>query len=114
MPGEQYMATVVPHSPLPAGDLEILGMAADGATNAEIAAAVFLSEDAVKFRFRRILRRMGAKNRTHAVTLAFAPGGWRPSPDVQRAPAGKAPLFLAHRPVRSVEQLIRDASVVTS
>ena len=49
---------------LSAMEWRILALVAEGATNREIAAAVHLSENTIKFHIRRLLDRIGAVNRT--------------------------------------------------
>lgn len=52
-------------------ELDVVELVVDGLTNAEIAARLFLSEDTVKTHLRRILARLGARNRAHLVAEAF-------------------------------------------
>jgi DNA-binding CsgD family transcriptional regulator len=59
---------------LSAREQEVLRNAADGLTNAEIGRRLFLSEHTVKTYLRRVLRRLDAKDRTHAVHLAWRRG----------------------------------------
>lgn len=66
-------ATGLPTAPgLTHLDLDVIRLVAEGLTNSEIAARVFRSESAVKFRIRRILERTGAVNRTDLVRLALS------------------------------------------
>jgi DNA-binding NarL/FixJ family response regulator len=55
-------------------ELEILTLIAEGGTNAEIASELLLSVETVKTRVTRLLARVGAANRAHAVALAFRHG----------------------------------------
>jgi DNA-binding NarL/FixJ family response regulator len=55
-------------SPLTRRQREIIELMADGATNADIANRLVLSQDTVKFHVRQILRRMQAANRAEAVS----------------------------------------------
>ena len=51
-------------------ELEVLAQVASGASNREIAAALFISEPTVKSHLTRILRKLEASSRTHAVARA--------------------------------------------
>lgn len=55
-------------------ELQVLKLMAAGFDNGDIAKQFQLSEHTVKSHVRHILERMGAKNRTHAVTLGFCYG----------------------------------------
>jgi DNA-binding NarL/FixJ family response regulator len=55
-------------------DLRILEMVAEGATNQQIADALFWSEITVKKRMQEITRKLGASNRSQAVALAIRRG----------------------------------------
>ena len=50
--------------------MEVLALLAQGKTNKEIAATLFISERTVKFHVGSILGKLGAGNRTEAVTIA--------------------------------------------
>lgn len=56
---------------LTARELEILQLVAQGATNKEIAARLFISEKTVKNHLYRIFQKLGVEDRTQAVTLAI-------------------------------------------
>ena len=47
---------------------------ADGKSNAEIGRELFVSEDTVKTHARRLFRKLGARDRAHAVAAAFRAG----------------------------------------
>lgn len=71
---------VDPAAPVSRPDLtprehEILLRLSTGVSNAAIAAELFVSEETVRSHVKRLLRRMGARNRTHAATLAYR-AGW--------------------------------------
>ena len=53
---------------------EILALVADGQSNAEIAARLFVSESTVKWHVRQILRALGVSNRAQAVARYLASG----------------------------------------
>lgn len=55
-------------------DVEILSLMADGATNREIAAKLFISTVTAKRRVQEILEKMGASNRTQAAAEAARRG----------------------------------------
>jgi len=60
--------------PLTVRQCEILALAALGSTNEEIAFELDLTVETVKHHLKRILPRLGARNRTHAVALAVDRG----------------------------------------
>jgi DNA-binding NarL/FixJ family response regulator len=60
--------------PLAAADLEVLRLIAAGKANKQIAAELETTEDAVKGRVKRILVRLGAKDRTHAAMIGVKRG----------------------------------------
>jgi DNA-binding NarL/FixJ family response regulator len=57
---------------------EVLVLLAAGATNAEIATELFLGETTVKTHVSRVLTKLGARDRTQAVVLAYELGVVRP------------------------------------
>ncbi|MGK5678690.1 response regulator [Actinoplanes sp. URMC 104] len=57
---------------------EVLVALAGGATNAEIAAALHLGETTVKTHVSRVLTKLGARDRTQAVVMAYELGVVRP------------------------------------
>ncbi|BCY14467.1 response regulator transcription factor [Actinoplanes sp. L3-i22] len=58
---------------------EVLVELAGGSTNAEIATALHLGETTVKTHVSRVLMKLGARDRTQAVVLAYEMGVVRPS-----------------------------------
>ncbi len=55
-------------------ELEILGLIAEGLSNREIGARLFVSENTVKTHSARLFEKLGAKRRTQAVQLAKSAG----------------------------------------
>jgi DNA-binding NarL/FixJ family response regulator len=55
-------------------ELEVLGLIARGNANKEIAARLSITEETVKSHVRRILDKLRANDRTHAVTIALERG----------------------------------------
>jgi DNA-binding NarL/FixJ family response regulator len=58
-------------APLTSREEEILFALADGLTNPEIAGELSISPETVKCHIRHLLPKLGARNRTHAVALAY-------------------------------------------
>lgn len=63
-----------PASPLSEREQQVLQLLADGRTNKEIAAQLFVSEATVKTHVENILRKLGVADRTQAVAEAFRRG----------------------------------------
>jgi len=57
-----------------AREIEILELVADGLENEEIGKSLHLAPDTVKAHISRLLRKLGARSRTHAVALALRRG----------------------------------------
>ena len=57
-----------------AREMQVLQAISDGASTAEISKALFISEDTVKSHARHIYAKLGARDRTHAVAIAFREG----------------------------------------
>jgi DNA-binding NarL/FixJ family response regulator len=60
--------------PLSARELDVLRLIVRGMSNKQIAAELVITEHTVKFHIRGILAKLGAANRTEAVTLALQKG----------------------------------------
>ena len=68
------LAQHVGDSPLTERELEVLTIIADGNTNRAVAEALGIHEDTVKGHVKNILAKLGARDRTHAVTVALRRG----------------------------------------
>ena len=55
-------------------EVRVLHLIAEGNTNKQIATQLSVTEDAVKGQVRNILSKLGANDRTHAVTIALKRG----------------------------------------
>ncbi len=64
----------IPSEPLTERETGVLQLLAQGKTNREIATALVITERTVKFHISSILAKLGAGNRTEAVTLAVQRG----------------------------------------
>jgi DNA-binding NarL/FixJ family response regulator len=60
--------------PLSEREIDVLRAVSDGNTNKVIAGSLNISEDTVKGHLKNILHKLGANDRTHAVTLAIKRG----------------------------------------
>jgi DNA-binding CsgD family transcriptional regulator len=54
--------------------LEVLRLAANGYTNAEIAKQLWIAEDSVKSHMRLAYEQLGARDRTHAIAICLVRG----------------------------------------
>jgi DNA-binding NarL/FixJ family response regulator len=59
---------------LSAAEVRVLRLIAEGNSNKEIATLLSVTEDAVKGQVRNILSKLGANDRTHAVTIGIKRG----------------------------------------
>ncbi len=55
-------------------EIEVLHLVAAGNSNKQIAARLLVTEDTIKAHMKRIIGKLGANDRTHAVTLALSRG----------------------------------------
>ncbi len=60
--------------PLSRREFQVMQLIAEGMENAAIAKVLFLSVETVRTHVKSILRKLGARDRTHAVTIAFRSG----------------------------------------
>ena len=68
------LAEHVAEEGLSPAEVRVLSLIAEGNTNKEIAASLSVTEDAVKGQVRNILSKLGASDRTQAVTMALKRG----------------------------------------
>jgi DNA-binding NarL/FixJ family response regulator len=60
--------------PLTEREVEVLKLAMGGSRNREIAIRIFISEETVKAHMKHILGKLGASDRTHAITITARRG----------------------------------------
>jgi DNA-binding CsgD family transcriptional regulator len=58
-------------------ELDVLELVAEGYSTAEIARALWITEDTVRTHIKRALARLEARTRAHAVAIAFREQLWR-------------------------------------
>jgi len=80
-----------PQMPLSRREYQVLQLLAEGLENAAIAKLLFLSVETVRTHVKSILRKLSAKDRTHAVTTAFRTGILVIQPDDPRTDSAPAP-----------------------
>ncbi|MFD2417912.1 response regulator transcription factor [Amycolatopsis pigmentata] len=91
-----------PRLPLSRREYQVLQLVAEGLENAAIAKILFLSVETVRTHVKSILRKLSARDRTHAVTIAFRGGILVTQPDdsLERPPTSAPPLGLADHRMR--------------
>jgi DNA-binding CsgD family transcriptional regulator len=57
-------------------ELEVLALVADGYSTREIAQRLWITDETVRTHVRRLLHRLGARTRAHAVAIAYRDGLW--------------------------------------
>src|SRR5437879_11953933 len=73
-PSQIHNLYMPPYEPLTERELEVLNLLAQGMPNKEIAAQLIISERTAKFHVSSIMGKLGATNRTEAVSLAAQKG----------------------------------------
>lgn len=73
--------------PVSRREYQVLQLVAEGMENAAIAKSLFLSVETVRTHVKSILRKLSARDRTHAVTIAFRTGLLTLAPDDEQLPA---------------------------
>ncbi|MFE0020088.1 response regulator transcription factor [Amycolatopsis sp. NPDC059021] len=76
--------------PLSRREYQVLQLVAEGLENSAIAKLLFLSVETVRTHVKSILRKLSARDRTHAVTIAFRSGILIAKPDDSIAVTGTA------------------------
>jgi DNA-binding CsgD family transcriptional regulator len=62
-------------------ELEVLSLIAEGRSTREIARTLWITEETVKTHVRRVLQRLGARTRAHAVAIVYREGLWTAKPE---------------------------------
>jgi DNA-binding NarL/FixJ family response regulator len=68
------LAEYVSEDDLTPREIEVLRLVAEGCRNRDIAERLFISEDTVKVHLKHVMEKLGATDRTHAVTIALRRG----------------------------------------
>ncbi len=69
-----YIAEHIAEKPLSERETEVLRLIADGHRNKSVATALSITEDTVKMHVKNCMSKLGARDRTHAVTIAIQRG----------------------------------------
>jgi DNA-binding NarL/FixJ family response regulator len=72
--GERPISAPRPRMPLSRREYQVLQLVAEGLENAAVARQLYLSVETVRTHVKSILRKLSARDRTHAVTIAFRAG----------------------------------------
>ncbi|WIX80869.1 response regulator transcription factor [Amycolatopsis carbonis] len=73
-PAEEHLTQPKGAMPLSRREYQVLQLVAEGLENSAIAKLLFLSVETVRTHVKSILRKLSARDRTHAVTIAFRSG----------------------------------------
>lgn len=65
---EERLHAFIQKHELSSREIEVLNLIIEGASNGEISAKLFISENTVKFHVRNILKKTGCSNRTELIT----------------------------------------------
>jgi DNA-binding NarL/FixJ family response regulator len=84
--------------PLSRREYQVLQLVAEGLENSAIAKLLFLSVETVRTHVKSILRKLSARDRTHAVTIAFRSGILIPRADDGHNPAPAQPAVARGTP----------------
>lgn len=84
-----------PRMPLSRREFQVLQLVAEGLENAAIAKILYLSVETVRTHVKSILRKLSARDRTHAVTIAFRGGILiaQPEDTPERGTPGQTPVL---------------------
>jgi DNA-binding CsgD family transcriptional regulator len=75
-------------------ELEVLSLIAEGFSTREIARALWVTEETVKSHVRRMLHRLGARTRAHAVAIVYREQLWTtPRQNGELAPDERRPAM---------------------
>jgi DNA-binding NarL/FixJ family response regulator len=69
-----HIAEHVGDEPLTTREIDVLRQVGEGNRNRDIAKRLFISEETVKVHFKHIMEKLGASDRTHAMTIAARRG----------------------------------------
>lgn len=83
-PAELSVAAAM--APLTEREMQVLYFMSHGLPNAEIGKQLYLSEDTIKTHARRMFRKMGVRDRAHAVRVGFTVGLLKPEKAMGRPP----------------------------
>jgi DNA-binding CsgD family transcriptional regulator len=64
-------------------ELEVLSLIADGYSTREIAERLWITDETVRTHVRRLLDRLGARTRAHAVSIAYRERLWADDREVR-------------------------------
>lgn len=96
------VAAVAEHSSLTDRETEILRFVASGATNAEIARQLWITQQTVKFHVSNVYRKLDVANRTEACHYAHVNGLVAPREPLTVVPPAPEPVTAAMRPALAI------------